>query len=55
MPSWFGSVKQRPDFGENHRKRGPRGYDAIVVDTQGLLLAVTMHPGCNDSWAASPV
>ena len=39
---------------ENHGKRGPRGYDAgkkvkgrkrhIVVDTQGLLLAVAVHP-----------
>ena len=39
---------------EDHRKRGPRGYDAgkkvkgrkrhIVVDTLGLLLAVVVHP-----------
>ena len=39
--------------GEDHGKRGPRGYDAgkrvagrkrhIVVDTMGLLLAVVVH------------
>ena len=39
---------------KDHGKRGPRGYDAgkkvkgrkrhIVVDTQGLLLAVAVHP-----------
>ena len=41
-------------MGEDHGKRGPRGYDAgkkvkgrkrhIVVDTQGLLLGVVVHP-----------
>ena len=40
--------------GEDYRKREPRGYDAgkkvkgrkrhIVVDTQGWLLAVAVHP-----------
>ena len=44
----------RQPVGEDHGKRGPRGYDAgkkvkgrkrhIVVDTQGLLLAVAVHP-----------
>ena len=43
----------RQPVGENHGKRGPRGYDAgkkvsgrkrhIVVDTTGLLLAVVVH------------
>src|ERR671918_658290 len=43
----------RQPVGEDHRKRGPRGYDAgkkvtgrkrhIVVDTLGLLLAVVVH------------
>ncbi len=51
-------------MGENHRKRGPRGYDAskkvngrkgqIVLDTQGLLLAVTVHPADIYPWDASP-
>ena len=44
----------RQPVGKDHGKRGPRGYDAgkkvkgrkrhIVVDTLGLLLAVTVHP-----------
>ena len=44
----------RQPVGENHRKRGPHGYDAgkkvigrkrhIVVDTSGLLLSVAVHP-----------
>ena len=44
----------RQPVGAYHGKRGPRGYDAgkkvkgrkrhIVVDTQGLLLAVAVHP-----------
>ena len=44
----------RQPVGEDHGKRGPRGYDAgqrvtgrkrhIVVDTLGLLLAVVVHP-----------
>lgn len=44
----------RQPVGEDHGKRGPRGYDAgkkvkgrkrhIVVDTLGLLLAVAVHP-----------
>ena len=43
----------RQPVGEDHGKRGPRGYDAgkrvtgrkrhIVVDTMGLLLAVVVH------------
>ena len=43
----------RQPIGEDHRKRGPRGYAAgkkgtgrkrhIVVDTLGLLLAVVVH------------
>ena len=43
----------RQPIGEDHRKGGPRGYDAgkkvsgrkrhIVVDTTGLLLAVVIH------------
>ena len=43
----------RQPIGEDHGKRGPRGYDAgkkvsgrkrhIVVDTTGLLLAVVIH------------
>ena len=45
----------RQPIGEDHGKRGPRGYDAgkkvkgrkrhIVVDTLGLPLAVAVHPG----------
>ena len=52
-----GCYSQRGDhrqpIGEDHGKRGPRGYDAgkkvsgrkrhIVVDTTGLLLAVVIH------------
>ena len=44
----------RQPIGEDHGKRGPRGYDAgkkvkgrkrhIVVDTLGLPLAVAVHP-----------
>ena len=44
----------RQSVGEDHGKRGPRGYDAgqkvkgrkrhIVVDTLGLPLAVAVHP-----------
>lgn len=44
----------RQSVGENHRKRGDRGYDAgkkitgrkrhIVVDSLGLLLEVVVHP-----------
>ncbi len=44
----------RQPVGADHGERGPRGYDAgqqvqgrkrhIVVDTQGLLLAVAVHP-----------
>ena len=40
---------------QDHRKRGPRGYDAgknvagrkrhILVDTNGLLVATHVHPG----------
>ena len=43
----------RQPVGEDHGKRGPRGYDAgkkvsgrkrhIVVDTTGLLLAIAVH------------
>src|SRR5260370_16072527 len=43
----------RQPVGEDHGKRGPRGYDAgkkvtgrkrhIVVDTMGMLLAVVVH------------
>ena len=46
-------VHHRQPVGEDHGKRGPRGYDAgkniagrkrhIVVDTMGLLLAVVVH------------
>ncbi len=46
--------------GENHRKRGPRGYDAgkkirgrkrhLLVDTEGLLLKAHVHPA-NDTEA----
>ena len=57
--SWKGeshalSSHNRQPEREDHRKRGPRGYDAgkkvkgrkrhIVVDTLGLLLAVVVHP-----------
>ena len=47
------SAAHRQPVGEDHGKRGPRGYDAgkrvtgrkrhIVVDTMGLLLAVVVH------------
>ena len=50
----------RQPVGEDHGKRGPRGYDAgkkvkgrkrhIVVDTQGLLLAVAVHPAKPGWW-----
>ena len=53
QPSPSGAIIDSP-VGEDHGKRGPRGYDAgkkvkgrkryIVVDTQGLLLAVVVHP-----------
>ena len=45
---------------EDHRKRGPRGYDAgkrvsgrkrhIIADTMGLLLAVVVHPANIQDW-----
>ena len=47
-----GAIIDKP-VGEDHGKRGPRGYDAgkkvsgrkrhIVVDTTGLLLAIAVH------------
>ena len=54
---WPGGYAQRrhhrQPVGEDHRKRGPRGYDAgkrvtgrkrhIVVDTMGLLRAEVVH------------
>ena len=51
---WWHFRHHRQPIGEDHGKRGPRGYDAgqkvtgrkrhIVVDTLGLLLAVMAHP-----------
>lgn len=56
----------RQPVGKDHRKRGPRGYDAgkkvtgrkrhIVVDTIGLLLAVVVHAASiQDRDGAKPV
>ncbi len=46
--------QHRQPIGQDHRKRGPRGYDAgkkvkgrkrhLLVDTTGLLLKVVVHP-----------